>query len=59
MSTAFDLSEDQVQFQDMARSFADASLAPNAAEWDEQEIFPVDTLREAAALGQGLAPRRR
>ena len=51
MSTAFDLSEDQVQFQDMARSFADASLAPNAAEWDEQEIFPVDTLREAATLG--------
>src|SRR6202012_5460814 len=26
-------------------------LAPNAAEWDANEHFPVDVLREAAALG--------
>ena len=26
---------------------------PQAAEWDEKEIFPIETLREAAALGFG------
>ena len=35
----------------MAKSFADARIAPNALGWDETEHFPVDVLREAAALG--------
>jgi alkylation response protein AidB-like acyl-CoA dehydrogenase len=35
----------------MARSFADEKLAPHALEWDEKKIFPVDVIREAAALG--------
>ena len=35
----------------MARSFAAEKLAPFAAEWDENEIFPVETLQEAASLG--------
>ena len=26
---------------------------PHAAEWDEDEVFPVEALREAAALGFG------
>jgi alkylation response protein AidB-like acyl-CoA dehydrogenase len=51
MSTAFDLTEDQVQFQDMAQDFADVSMAPYAAVWDADEIFPVETLRNAASLG--------
>jgi len=28
-------------------------MLPFARQWDEDEIFPVDTLREAAALGFG------
>jgi alkylation response protein AidB-like acyl-CoA dehydrogenase len=28
-------------------------MMPHAREWDEKEIFPVDALREAAALGFG------
>ena len=28
-------------------------MMPHAREWDENEIFPVDTLRKAAALGFG------
>ena len=32
-------------------AFADGRLAPYAADWDEEEIFPVEALREAAALG--------
>jgi len=47
----FELTDDQRAFQDAARAFAEASLKPKAAEWDETGHFPVDVLREAAALG--------
>jgi len=49
----FELSEEQRAFQDVARGFAIDRMAPNADEWDKQEIFPIDMLREAAALGFG------
>ena len=49
----FDLTEEQRAFQDTARAFAAEQLAPHAAEWDEEQIFPVETLREAAKLGFG------
>jgi alkylation response protein AidB-like acyl-CoA dehydrogenase len=49
----FDLSEDQRAFQATARQFAREQMMPFAREWDEKEVFPVDTLREAAALGFG------
>ena len=37
------------------------NLAPKAVEWDQTKYFPVDVMREAAALGMGgrLHPRRR
>ena len=47
----FALNEDQRAIEDTARRFARDRLAPFAATWDAEEIFPVDTLREAAALG--------
>ena len=47
----FGLSEDQQAFQNMARRFALEEMAPQAAAWDEDRIFPVDSLRKAAALG--------
>jgi alkylation response protein AidB-like acyl-CoA dehydrogenase len=49
----FDLSEDQRAFQATARSFARDEMLPHAREWDEGEIFPVEALRKAAALGFG------
>ena len=49
----FDLSEDRVAIRDMALDFAREKLAPHALEWDEKKHFPIDTLREAAALGMG------
>ncbi|MEA1672487.1 acyl-CoA dehydrogenase family protein [Nitrospirillum sp. BR 11163] len=49
----FGLTEEQSAFRDMARDFAAEHLAPHAAEWDEKEIFPLDALRAAAALGMG------
>ncbi len=47
----FNLNEEQRAFQDMARLFAAEELAPQAATWDEESVFPVEALRKAAALG--------
>ena len=47
----FELSEEQRAFQETARAFAREEMAPHAADWDDGCIFPVDTLRRAAALG--------
>jgi len=47
----FALTEDQRAVEDAARRFAVDRLAPYAAEWDEKAFFPVETMREAAALG--------
>lgn len=49
----FDLSDDQKAFQDVARVFAAEQMAPHAAHWDAEHIFPEETLRDAAALGFG------
>jgi len=48
---AQDLDADQLAMQETARGFAQEHLAPHAARWDEEEIFPVDALRAAAGLG--------
>jgi butyryl-CoA dehydrogenase len=47
----FFLTDEQQVLQNMAANFAATRLAPKASEWDEKKIFPVDVLREAAALG--------
>jgi alkylation response protein AidB-like acyl-CoA dehydrogenase len=49
----FDLTEEQRAIQDTARAFARDEMMPFARQWDEDEIFPADTLRRAAALGFG------
>jgi hypothetical protein len=49
----FDLSEEQRAIQDTARAFARDAMMPLARQWDEDEVFPADTLRRAAALGFG------
>lgn len=49
----FSLKEDQRAFQSTARQFARDAMMPFARDWDEGEVFPVETLREAAALGFG------
>src|SRR5690606_1990080 len=46
-----ELTEDQRAFQETARQFATDVFAPRAEKWDAESIFPVDELREAAALG--------
>ncbi len=50
---SFDLGEDQLAIRDMALGFAAERIAPYAIEWDRSKTFPVETMREAAALGMG------
>jgi alkylation response protein AidB-like acyl-CoA dehydrogenase len=51
--TAFSLTEDQIAIRDMAQGFATETLAPHAVRWDEEKHFPVEEMRQAAALGMG------
>jgi alkylation response protein AidB-like acyl-CoA dehydrogenase len=43
--------EEQAAIQETALAFAKERIAPHAAEWDETGHFPVDVIRETAALG--------
>ncbi len=47
----FGLSEEQRAIREVAQEFAARELAPHAARWDAEAYFPIDTLRQAAALG--------
>lgn len=47
----FELSEDQRAFADTARQFAQSALAPHAAQWDAQGIFPREAIAQAGELG--------
>jgi alkylation response protein AidB-like acyl-CoA dehydrogenase len=47
----FDLTEDQITFQTLAKSFSDKELKPHAARWDADSEFPVETIKKAGALG--------
>ncbi len=47
----FELTEDQRAFADTARQFAQAELAPHAAHWDAEGIFPKDAITKAGELG--------
>ena len=45
------LTEVQKGLQRVALDFAERELTPNMREWDEKELFPLETLRKAAGLG--------
>ena len=47
----FALTVEQSAIQDTALAFARERIAPKALEWDETSHFPVDVIRETAALG--------
>jgi alkylation response protein AidB-like acyl-CoA dehydrogenase len=38
-------------FQSAARDFSEGELAPNAAKWDAEKIFPVSKIKAAGELG--------
>lgn len=45
------LTDEQVMIRDMARSFAAEQLAPHAAAWDRDAVYPEDAVRGMAELG--------
>jgi alkylation response protein AidB-like acyl-CoA dehydrogenase len=47
----FNLSEEQLAFQDAARAFAQGEMAPHAAHWDEHSVFPRELLSAAGEMG--------
>jgi alkylation response protein AidB-like acyl-CoA dehydrogenase len=53
MTNQFDLTEDQLAIQDMARKFTADRITPFAAEWDEKSHYPVDVWKAAGELGFG------
>ena len=53
MTNQFDLTEDQIAIQDMARKFTADRITPFAAQWDEDSHYPVDVWKAAGELGFG------
>jgi acyl-CoA dehydrogenase len=56
---SLDLSDDQRELRDWAHGFAERTIRPAAAEWDEREETPWPIIQEAAKIGlygfEGLA----
>ncbi len=53
MANQFDLNEDQLAIQDMAKKFTAERITPFAAKWDEEHLYPVDVWKAAGELGFG------
>ena len=53
MSTesSYELSREHEEFRRTVRAFAEAEIAPHAAQWDRDHHFPVDVVRKMGALG--------
>lgn len=47
----FELDDERRALREAAATFAREEMAPHAPRWDAEHIFPVETLRKAAALG--------
>ncbi len=55
-SMTFELNDEQRALRDTIREFAESEIAPHAGEWDEQHVFPTDTIRQLGELGaMGIA----
>ena len=49
----YHLTDEQNAIKEMAERFTADQITPNAAHWDENHVFPRDTIRQAADLGFG------
>jgi short/branched chain acyl-CoA dehydrogenase len=47
----FELSPEHEQFRRSVRDFAEAEIAPHAAQWDREHHFPTDVVQKMGALG--------
>src|SRR5918999_1553141 len=48
---SYELSREHEEFRRSVREFADAEIAPNAAQWDRDHHFPVDVVQRMGKLG--------
>lgn len=48
---SFELSREHEEFRRTVREFADARIAPHAAQWDREHHFPTDVVQEMGELG--------
>ncbi len=51
MGQGFGFSDEQMAFREAARDFAASELAPRAAHWDAESIFPREAIGKAGELG--------
>ncbi|HCB05752.1 MAG TPA: acyl-CoA dehydrogenase family protein [Nocardioides sp.] len=49
--SSFELSREHEEFRRSVREFAEAEIAPHAAQWDRDHHFPVDVVQKMGALG--------
>jgi alkylation response protein AidB-like acyl-CoA dehydrogenase len=47
----FDYTPEHTQLRKAVREFALSELAPHVAQWDEEQIFPLEAIKKAGALG--------
>jgi len=50
-SMTFELSREHEEFRHSVREFAEAEIAPHAAQWDRDHHFPVDVVQKMGKLG--------
>src|SRR5918994_1359712 len=48
---AWELSDEHEMLRKTVREFAEAQIAPHAAQWDRDHHFPVDVVRAMGELG--------
>ncbi|MCE2683183.1 MAG: acyl-CoA dehydrogenase family protein [Flavobacteriia bacterium] len=47
----FELNENQKMIAQMVRDFAEKEIRPNMKKWDDEEFFPVETMKKMGELG--------
>ena len=47
----FDKNENQEMIAQMVRDFAEKEIRPNMKKWDDDEIFPIETMKKMGELG--------
>ena len=47
----FELNENQLMIAQMVRDFAEKEIRPNMKKWDDEEYFPVETMKKMGELG--------
>ena len=51
VAMTFELSREHEEFRRVVREFAEAQIAPHAAQWDRDHHFPVDVVQQMGKLG--------